>query len=176
MLSCTFSFHLKIHLEDYFALVAMTDVWVVHYYRQQCRQWSACCATSLKSCLTLWDPMDCSPAGSSVHGTLQAILEWVAMPSSESSRPRDQARVSCVFWVASGFFTFEPLGKPGSGCAVHKLFAQVGASLDVFLEVGLLCPWQHVCNFERSSQFPPQTWGLEKKIFYNLNFCKFKCM
>ena len=34
-----------------------------------------------QSCLTLSDPMDCSPPGSSVHGILQArILEWVAMP------------------------------------------------------------------------------------------------
>ena len=41
--------------------------------------------------LTLCDPVDCSPPGSSVHGILQArILEWVAMPSSRrSSRPRD---------------------------------------------------------------------------------------
>ena len=41
--------------------------------------------------LTLCDPMDSSPAGSSVPGILQArILEWVAMPSSRgSSRPRD---------------------------------------------------------------------------------------
>ena len=44
-----------------------------------------CCAKSLQSCLTLYDPMDHSPPGSSVHGTLQArILEWVAVPS-----PRD---------------------------------------------------------------------------------------
>ena len=36
-----------------------------------------------QSCLTLCDPMDCSPPGSSVHGILQArILEWVTMPSS----------------------------------------------------------------------------------------------
>ena len=35
-----------------------------------------------KSCLTLCDPMDCSPPGSFVHGILQAgILEWVAIPS-----------------------------------------------------------------------------------------------
>ena len=41
------------------------------------------CAQSLQSCLTLFDPMDCSPAGSSVHGILQErILEWLAMPSS----------------------------------------------------------------------------------------------
>ena len=32
-------------------------------------------------CPTLWDPMDCSPPGSSVHGILQArILEWGAIP------------------------------------------------------------------------------------------------
>ena len=32
-------------------------------------------------CLTLRDPMDCSPPGSSVHGIFQArILEWVAIP------------------------------------------------------------------------------------------------
>ena len=37
---------------------------------------------SLQSCLTLCDPMDCSPPGSSVHGILQArILEKVACPS-----------------------------------------------------------------------------------------------
>ena len=34
-------------------------------------------------CLTLCDPMDCSPPGSSVHGIPQARkLEWVAMPFS----------------------------------------------------------------------------------------------
>ena len=35
-------------------------------------------AKSFQSYLTLCDPMDCSPPGSSVHGILQArILEWV---------------------------------------------------------------------------------------------------
>ena len=39
---------------------------------------------------TLWDPMDCSPPGSSVHGdVLQAgMLEWVAMPASRGSSLR----------------------------------------------------------------------------------------
>ena len=32
-----------------------------------------------QSCLTLSDPMDCSPPGSSIHGIFQAgVLEWVA--------------------------------------------------------------------------------------------------
>ena len=57
------------------------------------------CAKLLQSCLTLWDPMDCSPPASSVHGILQARkLEWVAMPScSGSSQTRDW---TCVSYVA----------------------------------------------------------------------------
>ena len=39
-----------------------------------------------KSCPTLWDPMDCNPPGSSVHGISQArILEWVAISFSKGS-------------------------------------------------------------------------------------------
>ena len=37
-------------------------------------------------CLTLWDPMDCSLPGSSVHGIFQArVLEWVAISFSRGS-------------------------------------------------------------------------------------------
>ena len=33
-----------------------------------------------QSCPTFYNPVDCSPSGSSVHGILQArILEWVAI-------------------------------------------------------------------------------------------------
>ena len=43
-------------------------------------------AELLQSCLTLCNPMDCSPPSSSVHGIFQArILEWVAMPSFKGS-------------------------------------------------------------------------------------------
>ena len=38
-----------------------------------------------QSCLTLRDPMDCSPPGSSVHGIFQArVLQWVAISFSEA--------------------------------------------------------------------------------------------
>ena len=49
-----------------------------------------------QSCLTLCDPVDCSPPGSSVRGILQVrILEWVAISFSRgSSGPRDQTQVS----------------------------------------------------------------------------------
>ena len=54
--------------------------------------------SALHSCLTLCDPMDCSPPGSSVHGSPQAgILEWVAISSSRgSSWCRGQTQVSCI--------------------------------------------------------------------------------
>ena len=56
-----------------------------------------------QSCLTFWDPMDCSLPCSSVHGILQArILEWVAIPFSKGpSQPRDQTQVS---FIAHRFF------------------------------------------------------------------------
>ena len=39
-----------------------------------------------QSCLTLCDPVDYSPPGSSIHGILQArILEWDAVSSSRGS-------------------------------------------------------------------------------------------
>ena len=70
------------------------------------------CAQSLQWCLTLCDPVDCSPPGFSVHGVLQAIPpEWVALPLSRgSSWPRDRTQTS---WIAGEFFTIEPPGKPG---------------------------------------------------------------
>ena len=56
------------------------------------------CTESLPSCLTLCNPIDYSPPGSSVHGILQAIiLEWVSRPWSKgSSQPRDWTHISYV--------------------------------------------------------------------------------
>ena len=64
------------NFEHYFTSV--WDAWV------QCA--AAAAAKSLRSCLTLWDPIDSSPPGSPVPGILQArTLEWVAISSSVSS-------------------------------------------------------------------------------------------
>ena len=51
-----------------------------------------------QSRLTLSDPMDYSPPGSSVHEISQArILEWVAISFSRgSSQLRDRTQVSCT--------------------------------------------------------------------------------
>ena len=51
-----------------------------------------------QSCLTLYNAMNCSLPGSSVHGILQArILEEVAIPfSRRSSQPKDQSPRICL--------------------------------------------------------------------------------
>ena len=62
------------------------------------------CVLVAQSCLTICDPMDSSPPGSSVHGILQArILEWVAISFCRGpSWPRDWTWVFCI---AGRFFT-----------------------------------------------------------------------
>ena len=58
---------------------------------------SVCVCLVAQSYLTLCDPMDCSPRGSSVHGILQArIPEWVAISFSRimaeaGLKPRQQS-------------------------------------------------------------------------------------
>ena len=67
-------------------------------------KWRRLSCIVTKPRLSLCDPLDCSPPGSSVCGILQARrLEWVAMPSYRgSSQPRDWTQVSCI---AGMFFT-----------------------------------------------------------------------
>ena len=73
--------------------------------------WISCCCLVVQSCLTLCDPVDYSPPGSSVHGILQArMLEWIAMPLSRgSSQPRGWTQAPAL-WADS--LLSEPPGKP----------------------------------------------------------------
>jgi len=55
---------------------SITDGYILHIFRLY-----VCLVTW--SCPTLWDPMDCSLPGSSVHGIFQVIiLEWVDISSN----------------------------------------------------------------------------------------------
>ena len=82
---------------------------------QEC-EWVLCAY----SCLTLCNPIDYSPPGSSVHGIILArILEWVTISFCRgSSKPREQTHifyVSCTgrhIIVCLFVFTTEPPGKP----------------------------------------------------------------
>ena len=63
--------------------------------------------------MTLCDPVDCSPPGSSVHGILQArTLEWLPISSSgDMSYPGIEPRSSSL---QTDFLLSEPPGKPSS--------------------------------------------------------------
>ena len=64
-----------------------------------------------QSCLTLWDPMYCSPPGASIHGIILArILVWVAVFLLHGVFPT-QGSNSCLTTtpaLAGRFFTTEP--------------------------------------------------------------------
>ena len=82
---------------------------------------SVCCSVLSDSL----QPYCRSPPRSSAHGILQArMLEWAAMPFSRvSSRPGDQARVSCT---AGGFSTVCATGKPLKNSAAWEIVVRVG--------------------------------------------------
>ena len=95
-----------------------------------------------QSCPIFCDPMDCSLAGSSVHGLLQVrILEWVAVPfSRRSSPPRDRTQISRT---AGRFFTTEKWeGDPNDWSQRIKrrsLDVRLGCVLFLFFLHGIYC-------------------------------------
>ena len=81
--------------------------------------WNACA----QWCLTLCDPVDHSPPGSSVHGILQArTLEWIGMLSSRgSSQPRDRTCISGGFFITSATWEACPPNLTAKTPAPHMV-------------------------------------------------------
>ena len=77
-----------------------------------------------QSCLTLCDPIDSSPPGSSVQGISQPrTLEWVAMSSSRgSSRPKDRTQVSFVSRISRQvlYLVLCHLGRPHNPLLINE--------------------------------------------------------
>ena len=67
-----------------------------------------------QSSLTLCDPMDCSPPGSSVHGILQArIVEWLPCPPPGIFPTQgSNSGLLCLLHWQAGYLLLAPLGKP----------------------------------------------------------------
>ena len=65
-------------------------------------------------CLTPYNPMDCSPPGSSVPGiSLARILEWATIFFSRGfSWPTDRTSVSCVSCIGRQILYHWATGKP----------------------------------------------------------------
>ena len=82
--------------------------------------------------------MDCSPAGSSVHGILQArILECIAISSSRRSSHLGILPESLKFPALAGwFFTAEPPGKPSRIPSINfQFYCQEGSWTGGFLNL-----------------------------------------
>ena len=72
-----------------------------------------------QSCLTLCDPMEHSPPGSSVHGIPQArILEWVAIPSL-GDLPDPGIESGCLVLQADSLPTAPPGFNTEDGVSTH---------------------------------------------------------
>ena len=71
------------------------------YLLLQCSQNLVRVCVCPQFCLTMCNPMDYSPLGSSVYGIFRTrILEWVAISYSRGScRPRDWTHISCISCV-----------------------------------------------------------------------------
>ena len=86
-----------------------------------------------QSCLTLHDPMACSPPGSSVHGILQArVLEWVAMSFSSFFLCDGRDQLYCYFRKIAFLFSFVTHTHPMSSCSPPHIFI-------LFFEFFLIC-------------------------------------
>ena len=71
------------------------------------------CTQSLRLCTTLWDPMDCSALGSSVHGILRQQY-WSGLPGPPPGDLPDLGiePVSLMSPALAGSLPLVPPGKP----------------------------------------------------------------
>ena len=95
--------------------------------QHEVKEWSE----AAQLCLTLCDPVDCSPPGSSVHGILQArILEWVAISFS-----RESSRFS---HVAGRHFNLWATRKAWGSFQMSQFFTSGGQSIGVSASASVL--------------------------------------
>ena len=77
-----------------------------------------------QSCLTLWDPVDCSLPGSSVHRIFQArILEWVAIFLLQWLFPTQgwNLRLLCLLHCKQILYPLRLQGNPSCSSVIHFL-------------------------------------------------------
>ena len=87
---------------------------------------SAAAAKSLKSCLTLCDPIDGSPPGSPIPGILQArILEWVAISFSNAWKWKVKVKSLSRVWLFATPWTTAYQAPPPMGFSRQEYWSGV---------------------------------------------------
>ena len=152
--------------------VVLLSEWSLSASLIDCLHLTGCRSVEAKSeslsLVTLCDPINCRPPGSSVHGNLQArILEWVTVSFSRgSSLPRDQICVSCL---AGRFLLSETPGKPWSISFCNDSICVWPCMLFVaWLWRGLSVPWCASCMIS--------VWYVWPCFFVCFLICVFACM
>ena len=107
----------------------------------------------------IFNPMDYSPPGSSVHGIFKAsILKWVAISfSRESSRPRDQICVSYLLHWQADSLPLAPHLKGRRECSQIKPSCLLGPS------------WPHSLVEQAGCPRSPRWWYVMVLIVNELN-------
>ena len=79
-----------------------------------------------QSCLTLSGSMDCSPPGSSIHGTFQArVLEWVAIAFSNAWKWKVKGKSLSPVWLLAAPWTAAHQGPPSIGFSRQEYWSGV---------------------------------------------------
>ena len=109
---------------------------------------AAAAAKSLHSCLTLCNPIDGSPLGSSVPGILQArTLEWVAISFSNAWKWKVKVKLLSRVWLLVTPWTAAYQAPPSMGFSRQEYWSEVPLPsllllLSCFSHVWLLVtPW-----------------------------------
>ena len=116
-----------------------------------------------QSCLTLCDPMDCSPPGSSVHRIPQArVLEWVAI---SFSRPDPRITPGSPALQEDSLLS-EPPGKP----------SELEDTLKILSRKPLIFPWKTLKirgEVTYPNQLGPPPWGFSSRLlsYFLQQFC-----
>ena len=116
-------------------------------------------AASLQSCPTLCDPIDGSPPGSPVPGTLQArTLEWVAISFSSAGKWNVKVKSLSRVWLLATPWTAANQAPPSMGffrqeywsglhCLLHSFCYDVNVLLiPIFVENQTCLPSAHLEN------------------------------
>ena len=100
--------------------------WTASFESRTLAAAAAAAAKSLQSCLTLCDPIDRSPPGSSVPGILQArTLEWVAISCSSAWKWKVKLKSLSRVWLFAIPWTAAYQAPPSMGVSRQEYWSGV---------------------------------------------------
>ena len=124
---------------------------------------AAAAAKSLQLCLTLCDPIDGSPPGSTIPGILQArTLEWVAISFSNASKWKVKVKTLSHAWLLVTPWTSAYQAPPSMGFSRQEYWS------------GFPLPSPQLwANHKILLVYRKWIWGQEIELITRVSFCLF---